>query len=239
MSKKNLFYFALTVLIVVGAALFFFLHVLPNFESYKQIFSSLDSLRAYVQSFGAWAPLIFFLIQVTQVIVSPIPGNITTLAGGALFGIVPGFLLSGSAIVVGSMLAFYLARFLGHVFVIKLVGRKQYERYNSFFTGRYSLGLLIIFLVPFFPDDVLCLLAGLSAMPASIFFLFLLIGRLPGTFLTTLVGAGVLQLSLVEWIVVGVISLLVIVVIFKYGDRFEEWMGRKIKKLNNKENGAS
>ena len=50
------------------------------------LFSSTERLQEYVRGFGPAAPIIFFVLQAVQVILSPIPGNVTTLAGGALFG---------------------------------------------------------------------------------------------------------------------------------------------------------
>src|SRR5581483_3790506 len=151
----------------------------------------------------------------------PIPGNVTTLAGGAIFGLVEGFLLSGAGIVVGSLLAFFLARLFGQRAVIRLVGERHFARYNRLVTGRGGVGLALLFLLPFFPDDLLCLLAGLSALPAWLFLLFLLIGRLPMTFLTTLLGAGLLSFSFWQWIVIGVLVLIIVGIFFKYGDRIE------------------
>lgn len=222
-KRRQRRWIGLLLLLMVGiiAGLMIWYALLPPSAPIRQIFASRESLRAFLNSFGWWAPAVFFLLQVVQVIFSPIPGNVTTLAGGAIFGIVEGFLLSGAGIVVGSLLAFFLARLFGQRAVILLVGEKHFARYDRLVTGRGGAGLALLFLLPFFPDDLLCLLAGLSALPAWLFLLFLLIGRLPMTFLTTLIGAGLLSFSLWQWIVIGVLVLIILVIFFKYGDRIE------------------
>lgn len=63
-------------------------------QGYLEVFKSTQALQDYVEGFGVWAPLAFILLQLIQVIVAPIPGNVTTLAGGALFGFLPAFLYS-------------------------------------------------------------------------------------------------------------------------------------------------
>jgi uncharacterized membrane protein YdjX (TVP38/TMEM64 family) len=225
--KKHLVMIMLAVL-VTGLLFWFVLG--PHGDEIKRIFSSREAVRVFLQPFGFWAPTIFFLLQVAQVIFSPLPGSVTTLAGGLIFGVGPGFLLSSAGVLVGSLLAFVLARLLGQRVVIHLIGQKQYERYNRCFASKLGLSLVILFLLPFFPDDVLCLLAGLSSLPVSIFVLFLLVGRLPGIFLTTLIGAGVLSFSPWEWITIGVCSLGVLIVYLKYGDAFEQWLQQKMKR---------
>lgn len=229
MKKRLAVRLTIGLLVALALGLLTWFVFIPHWAEIQPIFSSQEALRAYLQRFGYWSPAIFFLFQVAQIVFSPIPGNVTTLAGGFIFGIGPGFLLSGAGMLVGSVIAFLLARFLGQKIVIRLIGQKQFERYNRLFAGKLGLSLIILFLLPFSPDDVLCLLAGLSALPLSIFLLFLLLGRLPGVFLTTLVGAGVLAFSLWQWIVIGVFSLIVLIVYIKYGDALGEWIQQKIK----------
>lgn len=150
-------------------------------------------------------------------------------------------MLSSAGIVVGSLLAFALARFCGQRVVIFLVGQAHFEQYSRFWTGKRGLSLLILFLLPFFPDDILCFLAGLSSLPLRVFLLFLLIGRLPTIFLTTLIGAGVLSFPLWEWIIIGILALGMLIVFFKYGDAFERWVQRIMQggEKRKKERSAS
>ncbi|HEX2914466.1 MAG TPA: TVP38/TMEM64 family protein [Chloroflexia bacterium] len=223
MKRYTKIIIGLALLLLVIAALYFLPSQLTS-DWLGNTFSSAAALKEYILSFGPWAPLIFFLIQFVQVIVSPIPGSVTTLAGGALFGAIPSFLLSGSGTVAGSLVAFYLARIFGQKLVSRLVGKKIYERYNGFFSGKFVVGLFLMFIFPFFPDDALCLLAGLSTMRLGIFLLLQLLGRLPGVFLTTLVGSGVINLSLWQWIILGLLSLVVAAVYLKYSEQFENWL---------------
>ncbi|MBE3559017.1 MAG: TVP38/TMEM64 family protein [Ktedonobacteraceae bacterium] len=222
----------LLALLAGGGAL---LLIHPDLSALWRTFSSMEEFRKFVQGAGIWAPLLFFLLQTLQIIVSPIPGNVTTLAGGAMFGFVPGFLLSGSSMLLGSLIAFFLGRIFGQKLVIKLIGAATFEKYSRFVSGKYSLSLLVFFLVPFFPDDALCLLAGISSLPTPVFFLFLIIGRLPSVVLTTLIGAGLLEFSLGEWILFGLLSLLVIFFFLKYGDVFENWL---LQKMPQKQAGS-
>lgn len=229
-KRKNLIKIISFSAIVLGIVVLF---ILPSTRQWLSnifsLFSNQEELKEYVKSFGIWAPLIFFIIQVVQVIVAPIPGNVTTLVGGALFGWVQGFILGQSGIIIGSILAFYLARIYGKPLVLKFVSQKTYDKYNRLFTGKGFLILLFIFLVPFFPDDALCLLAGLSTMPIGTFLILILVGRTPINFVTCLVGDGLLSLSIEQWIVVAVISLFIAGILIKYSSKIEDALYRKLK----------
>jgi uncharacterized membrane protein YdjX (TVP38/TMEM64 family) len=214
------------VIILVG--LYFIFQ--PDLGNFWRIFTSFEAFREFVSSFGIFAPLIFFLIQVFQVVFSFIPGNVTAIAGGLLFGFLPGFFLSFFGLVVGSILAFFLARWLGQKFVVKIVGQKNFDKYSEKLSNRYFLILAILFLIPFTPDDVVCFLAGLTRVP-FLYFLVLLLFRLPGTFFTVLIGSGVLELNVWQWVVFIGISLILIVVFLKHGDKVDTLFQKKLDKV--------
>jgi len=73
-----------------------------------EIFSTLDSIQNFLLQFGIWTPLAFFLLQLLQIIIAPIPGGTIGLVGGALFGTVGGFLLSVSGTIIGSSVVFFI-----------------------------------------------------------------------------------------------------------------------------------
>ena len=228
MQKKGLVVFLTVVVILALIGGFYYLSTLGiDYSKLKAAFSSQQALQEFIKSFGVWAPVLFLAIQVIQVVVSPIPGNVTGLVGGALFGWIKGFILNATGVIAGSILAFYLARFLGKSFIIPLIGKEVYARYNKVFNGKFLVGLLLIFLFPFFPDDALCFLAGLSSLPLSIFLLMVVIGRLPGMLVASLVGSGVFAFSIAEWIIIGVVSLSIFYVLFRYRQPLEEWVHSK------------
>lgn len=197
-----------------------------NYGEMQRIFSSSDAFRKFVLSFGVWAPLVFLVAQVVQVIISPIPGNITGLVGGALFGWVKGFALNGMGVMLGSIIAFFIARLFGQSIVIRLIGREVFSKYSHLFHTKFIVGLFLIFLFPFFPDDALCFLAGLSSLPFPVFILLIVVGRLPGMLVASLAGAGVLIFSLTQWVLIGIASLVAIYFIIRYRTALEIWFHR-------------
>lgn len=226
--KKYRKYLLIMIIILITIVFYYFKNTTTYSEIVK-IFSSREALARYVSGFRREGPVIFFIIQVIQVIISPIPGSVTTIVGGSLFGLASGFLLNTASIFLGSIIAFLLAKTYGKAIVIRLVGDEKYNRYYKRFTSQYSVFLLALFLLPFFPDDLFCLLAGLSPMSFWIFIIILAFGRTPVIFIQTLVGAGLIEFDLTGWILMGVIALIVLLLVIRYKEKWEGWFLEKME----------
>lgn len=224
----------LAVIVVAFIALYYVGQNLGWF----QFFESRESVRDYVKSFGAWAPLAFFVLQFVQVIFSPIPGSVTTVAGGMLFGFFYGFLLSLAAIFLGSIAAFLLGKVFGRPLVEKIAGKSVVEKYTKSVSSRQRIVLIIMLLLPFFPDDLLCLVAGLSALRLPQFSLLVILTRPWGLLFSALVGSGLLHIPSWGWVVIGVAAVALFVLSLKYAPAMEErtrqWLDKLEKKLSRK-----
>lgn len=218
--------------IIIATVALAFIYLLTSnglIKNIKNFYTNEEKIRRYILGFGPYGSIIFFILQVIQIIFAPIPGNLTTVIGGSLFGATTSFLISLLATITGSTIAYYIAKFFGKPLVIKFIGEKNYNKYIVIFKKRYPLALLLIFLFPFFPDDILCFLAGLSYMPYRLFLVLVIVGRTPSIFIGSLVGSGLIKLSLEYWIVISIISLFIIYSSIKYKDKLEEWMYKKLK----------
>ena len=143
------------------------------------IFSSQERLEQFLAQAGVLAPGIFLLIQIVQVIIPILPGGVTCLIGVVVFGPVWGFIYNYAGLVIGSIISFLLIRKYGRALILKLVSEKNYNKYIGWLEKGKKFQILFaaaIFL-PGFPDDVLCMLAGLSGMSFGRFTLIMLLCR--------------------------------------------------------------
>ncbi|MGH3085780.1 MAG: TVP38/TMEM64 family protein [Rubrobacteraceae bacterium] len=182
-------------------------------------------IKDWMLSFGAWAPLVYFLVMVAQVIASPIPAGPVTLAGALIFGVVPGLALSMAGSVVGSVIVFLAVRRWGEALVLKVVDEKTYSRYAGKLDGS-GWWFFFIMLLPLMPDDAVCALAGLSAMSFRRYVAFMVVGRLPGATLTALLASETITGSTAAWVSVALIVAVLLVLGFVYRDRLESWLLR-------------
>lgn len=154
-----------------------------------QVFASKDHFQAWIDGFGVYGPLMFIAVQVFQVIIFIVPGEVAQVAGGYLFGVWYGILYSLIGITIGSAFNFYLARLLGVAFVEGLFKPRQVERFESVISsGRARAGFFLLFLIPGIPKDILCYVAGLSRIGFVSFLLISMGGRLPGVVGSAVIG---------------------------------------------------
>ncbi len=120
-----------------------------------------EQIQAYIISKGVIAPLVFILISFAQVTLIPIPGTITILAGIYLFGAWESFIYSYIGTLVGAIVSFALGRLVGKPYVNWVTGgQEKTEQLIKKLDGRENVFLFFAFLLPLFPDDILCAIAG-------------------------------------------------------------------------------
>ncbi|MBI5247994.1 MAG: TVP38/TMEM64 family protein [Desulfomonile tiedjei] len=169
----------------------------------QDMFQGKDQLRAYVQSWGALAPVAFMSVQSLQVLIAPIPGELTGVAGGFIFGAWKSTIYSTVGLTLGSAAAFLAARIVGQP-LLKLVTSADTMTKLEYLTRRRGIfATFILFIVPGFPKDLFSYFLGLSPMRFTTFVIVCAAGRLPGT---ALLGASGSALFKENWYVLGIIS---------------------------------
>lgn len=153
-------------------------------------FNSQENLREYISSFRFFAPIVFVLIQVLQVVITPINHYAVGILGGFLFGTVNGFLYNYIGRVVGSLIAFYLGRKFGRKILNHVVKEETLGKYDKLFEKGKML-LFLMYFLPFFPDDELSYLAGFSKLKTKEYILIMMLGHITGSLSLAYVGAGV------------------------------------------------
>ena len=144
----------------------------------KGLFSSPDKIVVHVKKYGIFAPIIFTLLQITQVVIPIIPGGVSSLAGVTLFGSIKGFILNYIGLSLGSLCAFLLAKRFGLKLISMLFSKKTINKYIKYLNNeKFEKFFFITIALPFFPDDLLCYIAGLSKINIKKFLTIILIGR--------------------------------------------------------------
>jgi uncharacterized membrane protein YdjX (TVP38/TMEM64 family) len=223
-KQKIVISIALLLLVAVFIVAYFILKA----NGWLDMFKSADAIHDYIEGFGVKAPLVFMGLQILQVIISPIPGNLTTLAGGIMFGFAKGFWFSFIAIYIGSVLAFALARIFGKPLVVRLVGENITHKYLYVMSSRQKVVLIFMFLLPFFPDDALCLIAGISGVSWPFFLIALALARPAGILFSALVGSGAINVPMWGWGIIIAVSIAIMGLSVKYSDQINDFAKRNV-----------
>ncbi len=191
---------------------------------------SIEDLRSYISSLGTGGILVFILLQFLQVVVLPIPSLITVGAGVLLFGPFKCAIYSCIGIIFGSICAFYIGKFFGKKVVIWLVGEKTLNKLLVSIDEKYKMILTLMFLFPFFPDDVLCFVAGISFVETPFFLVMIFITRI----ITIFTSCYSINNSLIPyntwW---GIVLWIIFFILTFFITRFVYKNSEKVKKLFN------
>lgn len=157
-------------------------------ESFLSLWSDRTFLRDLVKENPFLGALIFVLLQALQVIIAPLPGEVTGFIGGFLFGALGGFVLSTIGILLGSGIAFTLMRKLRRRFFTKYEANPYYLKVKRVFR-RYGLyGVFLLYLFPGFPKDLLNYFMAFMPISFKAFMIVSNLGRAPGTLALAIQG---------------------------------------------------
>jgi uncharacterized membrane protein YdjX (TVP38/TMEM64 family) len=168
------------------------------------------------------------LLQVIQVVVAPIPGEAIEFLGGYIFGVWGGMVYSMIGLILGSGLAFGIARIFEKQAIERFVSPELRKKFDYLIGHEGVILSLLLFLIPGFPKDTLCYILGLTPMHWGIFLIISTIGRIPGTLMATLQGAKVFERQYMLFLILLGISALVILIFYIYHEEIHQW----IKKMN-------
>lgn len=234
-GKQTIFkaFFSVYVLILFALVVCFILQKTGFFKVIKDA----ESLQEYLENAGAWMPILYIVLQYLQVIILPIPSTVSTVAGVALFGPFQTLLYSVIGIMLGSMTGFLIGRKLGGKAVAWMVGKETLDKWQKKLKGRDNLFLTVMFLMPFFPDDVLCFIAGLSSMSIGYFFVMVLISRILAISVTCY-SIDIIPLNtwwgLLIWAGIILVMIVVFMILYKNMDRLQNFLGKRFKTFRKK-----
>lgn len=168
-----------------------------------------EAVKAWITSLGIWGPLAFILLQITQTVISPIPGNVVGFVGGLLFGWW-GVLLSTIGSTIGYAIVLILVRRFGRDLVEKLISKELLDKFDYLATEKGSMIFFLIFLIPALPDDVVMCIAGLTKLPIRQLLFMAAVGRFPSVVVTNQLGNSISNDNIGQAIVLTVVSLIVV-----------------------------
>lgn len=175
--------------IVAGVAIALVLTDRSLLRFLLRLYQDRDFLHETLQHAGVLAPLIFIVVQALQVVIAPVPGEVTGFLGGYLFGEWLGFLYSTIGLTAGSLFAFWIGRRFGTPLVRRLVPDHMWDHMGFLIKAEGSLLCFTIFLIPGLPKDIACYLFGLSPIPFGVFATVSTVGRMAGTWALSAQGA--------------------------------------------------
>ncbi len=175
-----------------------------------------NKLIERIQGMGAAGVLVLLGLQLLQIIVAFIPGEVVQVAAGMLYGPLFGSIIILFGCVISSALIYELVHRLGAPFVRSMVSEEHMVKFYEFErSGKLNVIVFILFVIPGMPKDVFTYLVPLTNMRMRNFLLITTIARIPGVIISTYAAAGLadgdVQTSLIIFGIAAVLCLLGIV----------------------------
>lgn len=187
-KKQKLAVYSILIAVFLGILIYLAVRLGPQLIA---LAGEPENLRMLLNSYGWKGILVFMGIQMLQVVVAAIPGELVQLAGGYIYGTWLGTLYSLTGIVLGSVLVFFMARLLGYPLVKLLVSPEHLKKFNFMINNDKSeIGMLILFLIPGIPKDILTYIAGITPIKPLRFFVIITAGRLPALLASSYIGSS-------------------------------------------------
>ena len=179
------------------------------------------AVQAFFATLGWWAPLVYFVFVVIEVIVAPLPGAMLYAPGGLIFGGFLGGLLSLAGNTVGAGLACWMIRILGGERLTRFVDTGALAPLQDKLEQRGFLVVLLLRINPLTSSDLVSYAAGLTRIPLWQLMLATMLGMAPLCFgqsylsaevfmafprlVYPLAIAGVVYVAVVLWVIRGLL----------------------------------
>ena len=217
---KNETLFKLSVvcsfLVIIVCSVYFLLTKLGVVDK----INSFQDIKDLILKYKGWGLFTYCAINFLQVVLIPIPSTLTILAGTAIFGPLLAFIFASLGIMLGSIIAFLIGRFCSKPLLYWIFGKQRVDKYEKILSTRTKLILFLTLFLPFFPDDMICMLAGITNIKFKDFIWISLLARSSGIAVLSFFGSGkVIPFNtgwgIALWSIIAIIITTILVIAFK------------------------
>ena len=173
-----------------------------------------------VRNAGPLGFLILLAMQFMQVVVAFIPGEVVQMAAGMMYGPWLGAAVVLLGCVISSAFVFAVVHRLGAPFVRDMVPTKYLDKFNAFEeSGKLSIVVFILFLIPAMPKDTFTYLVPLTNMRMRDFLVLSNVGRIPGIVISTYAANGLVDDNITQSIIIFAVVAVIAIVAIVFRDK--------------------
>ncbi|MEL7658184.1 MAG: VTT domain-containing protein, partial [Bacillota bacterium] len=153
----------LKLLILFGIVIGLPIYVYFAYPEWINQLKSLEDINKLLKQYKTASIFIYMGLQIFQIIISVLPGQALQFAAGYAYSFWLGFLYSLIGVALGTVITFYLARFLGKEALHVIFGEERFSKFvHTLNSKRSFIVLFVIFLIPGIPKDLFTYAAGVS-----------------------------------------------------------------------------
>ncbi|MBQ7798449.1 MAG: TVP38/TMEM64 family protein, partial [Clostridia bacterium] len=211
---------------VLLTIIYFIYFILVKTNLLEQI-TSFEDLRQLILSFGGWGIFSYIVINLLQCVIIPVPTTLTVLVGTAIYGPTIAFVYATIGVILGSSIAFLIGRYCSKPVIYWIFGRDKVDKYQNILNKRAELILFLTLTLPFFPDDLICMMAGVSNIKYIRFLFISIFARGVGLATISFFGSGkIIPFSgwgIAVWAIIAVTVIAILIMAFKKREKIKQF----------------
>ena len=195
----------LLILIVVGIPIYiWFFH-----GDWIKSFENIDDVVAFLEKYETQSIFVYIGLQIVQIVISIIPGQVFQMAAGYIYGFWPALLFAMTGALLGTTLSFMLAKALGRDFLHIFFGEEKMSYYIERLNSKKMYAIVFfLYLIPGIPKDMVSYAAGVSEIKFKPFIIISALGRLPGMIGCLLMGDMMMEENYTGAVIIGVFAVI-------------------------------
>ena len=226
--------FILEACVFVTVSVVALLSAFAHLNDYPTDAEKVDKLTEIIRSTGSWGMIVYVLIQILQVVILPLPAAVCYIPGSQIWGGLISTLLASAGVIIGSVIAYFIGRPFGKKVVVWIAGKDAVDKYSVYIAGKGKVIFLLMQILPFFPDDILCMVAGLTSMNFAFFATVIILVRPLIIALYCFLGTGTIipfsGWGIPVWIAIFAVCIALAVLSLKYQDSVEKWLVSRFRR---------
>jgi len=128
-------------------------------------------------------------VMVIQTLIAPIPSEAVLAFSGAILGFQDVLVFGGAGLIIGSVIAFFIARYGGRPIVSRMVGDKWIDSIDGWVTKNGMKSILFTRTIPIIPFDLISYVSGITSMKFRDYFIATVIGAIPRVIILAYLGS--------------------------------------------------
>lgn len=198
-SKKIIFFKMVLMGMVIVLFIGIILYLFPVIKDLSTVEGQV-AFKQRVNESGFLGMLMLFGLQVAQVFLIVLPGEPIEILAGMCYGTIGGYIFITVSVAIITTVIFYLVRTYGRKFVYEFCNKEKIDKIekSKIFKNPKKIEyiMIILFIIPGTPKDLLLYIAGLLPIKPLRFILISTFVRFPSVISSTIAGE---HISLGNW----------------------------------------
>lgn len=212
--------FSIIVITIIVALIIYLIPIMKNLTTTEGQAEFKDT----IQNTGIVGMFMIFGLQVAQIILVVIPGEPLEFVAGMCYGAIGGAIFIFCSVAITTTLILFLVRKYGKKYIYNFFSKEKIDKIENskLFKNpqKVEFIMMILFLIPGTPKDLLVYIGGLLPIKPLRFILISTFARFPSVISSTMAGSkimdGNIKMTILIYVVTFIITALLVFLINKF-----------------------